>query len=270
MLRIRQKLGKYRIERRLGTGGFANVYAARDTVEGLHVALKVPHARIVDDKVLEQLRHEIRMCIRLEHPNILPLRFAGFYEDEFIISLPLGEETLQERLSRRMSLELALDLSLQILEAVACAHRQKVVHCDIKPENMILFPGNRLKLADFGIARVAQKTLQGGGTGTVGYMAPEQAMWKPSFRADVFSIGLVLCRMFSGEWPEYPFDWPTPGHRRLRSNLHPDLIEILRRSLELNPRKRFRDADQMLTAFRPAMRRTLKRNEDRRRKRQTG
>ena len=270
MLRIRQKLGKYRIERRLGTGGFANVYAARDTVEGLHVALKVPHARIVDDKVLEQLRHEIRMCIRLEHPNILPLRFAGFYEDEFIISLPLGEETLQERLSRRMSLELALDLSLQILEAVACAHRQKVVHCDIKPENMILFPGNRLKLADFGIARVAQKTLQGGGTGTVGYMAPEQAMGKPSFRADVFSIGLVLCRMFSGEWPEYPFDWPTPGHRRLRSNLHPDLIEILRRSLELNPRKRFRDADQMLTAFRPAMRRTLKRNEDRRRKRQTG
>ena len=270
MLRIRQKLGKYRIERRLGTGGFANVYAARDTVEGLHVALKVPHARIVDDKVLEQLRHEIRMCIRLEHPNILPLRFAGFYEDEFIISLPLGEETLQERLSRRMSLELALDLSLQILEAVACAHRQKVVHCDIKPENMILFPGNRLKLADFGIARVAQKTLQGGGTGTVGYMAPEQAMGKPSFRADVFSIGLVLCRMFSGEWPEYPFDWPTPGHRRLRSNLHPDLIEILRRSLELNPRKRFRDAEQMLTAFRPAMRRTLKRNEDRRRKRQTG
>ena len=246
------------------------MYAARDTIEGLRVALKIPHASIVDDKVLEQLRNEIRMCIRLEHPNILPLRFAGFYEDEFIISLPLGDETLQERLSRRMSLEVSLDLGLQILEAVACAHRQKVIHCDIKPENLILFPGNRLKLADFGIARVAQRTLQGGGTGTVGYMAPEQAMGSPSYRADVFSIGLILCRMYSGKWPEYPFDWPTPGHRRLRTNLQADLIEVIRRALELNPRKRFRDADQMLNVFRPAMRRTLKKNDERRRKRQSG
>jgi eukaryotic-like serine/threonine-protein kinase len=267
MLRIRQKLGKYRIERRLGSGGFANVYAARDSIEGLRVALKVPHASVVNDDVLEQLRHEIRMSVRLEHPNILPLRFAGFYESEFIISLPLGDETLLERLSRRMSLDATLGLGRQMLEAVAYAHRQKIIHCDIKPENFILFPGNQLKLADFGIAKVAQRTVQGCGTGTVGYMAPEQAMGKPSFRGDVFSIGLILCRMFSGQWPEYPFIWPTPGHSRLRRNLHPDLIDIIRRSIELNPRKRFRDADQMLKAYIPAVRRTKRVVEARRRKR---
>lgn len=267
MLKSRQKLGKYRIERLLGSGGFANVYAAMDTVEGIRVALKIPHAAVVDGAVLEDFRHEVRLAVKLDHPNILGLRFAGHYEKEFIISFPLGDETLADRLSRRMSLETALDLTEQMLEAVAYAHRQKIIHCDIKPENFILFSDNRLKLTDFGIARVAQRTIKGGGTGTVGYMAPEQAMGKPSFRADVFSLGLIMCRMFSGVWPEYPFAWPTPGHRRLRLKLHADLIDVMRRAMELNPRKRFRDGDQMLAAFMPAKRRSLKRDSDRKKKR---
>jgi serine/threonine protein kinase len=267
MLKTRQKLGKYRIERRLGSGGFANVYAAMDTVEGIRVALKVPHASVVDETVLQDFRREVRLAVKLDHPNILSLRFAGYYENEFIISFPMGEETLADRLTRRMSLSTSLDLAQQMVEAVACAHRHKIVHCDIKPENFILFPDNRLKLTDFGIARVAQKTMKGAGEGTVGYMAPEQAMGKPSYRADVFSLGLMLCRMFSGQWPEYPFSWPTPGHRRLRTQLHPDMIDIIRRAMDLNPRKRFRDADQMLSAFLPAMRRTLKREQDRKKRR---
>ncbi|MDA0283649.1 MAG: serine/threonine-protein kinase [Planctomycetota bacterium] len=268
MLKARQKLGKYRIERRLGSGGFANVYAAMDTVEGIRVALKVPHASVIDETVLQDFRHEVRLAAQLDHPNILALRFAGFYENEFIISFPMGDETLSDRLSRRMSLSTSLDLSRQMLEAVACAHRHKIIHCDIKPENFILFPENRLKLTDFGIARVAQKTMKGGGEGTVGYMAPEQAMGKPSYRADVFSLGLVLCRIFSGQWSEYPFSWPTPGHGRLRLQLHSDMIDLIRRSMDLNPRKRFRDADQMLAAFLPAMRRTVKRYQDRKKRRE--
>jgi serine/threonine protein kinase len=266
MLKARQRLGKYRIERRLGTGGFANVYAAMDTIEGIRVALKIPLLE-VDEAVLQVFRHEIRLSGRLDHPNILSLRFAGFYEDQFIISFPLGDETLATRLSRRMSLATSLSLAEQMLESVACAHRQKIIHCDIKPENFILFPDNLLKLADFGIARVAQRTVKGGGTGTVGYMAPEQAMGQPSFRADVFSLGLIMCRMFSGQWPEYPFPWPTPGHSRIRQSLHPDMIDVIRRAMELNPRKRFRDANQMLAAFQPAKRRTLKRDADRRKRR---
>lgn len=259
MLKARQRLGKYRIDRRLGFGGFATVYAATDTIEGLKVALKIPHAEVIDDDVLEDLRREVRIAVRLEHPARLSLRFAGFYEERFIISFPLGTETLLERLSRRMSLVNGLHLAGQMVEAVAHAHRQKVIHCDIKPENFILFPQNVIRLSDFGIARVAQTTVSGNGTGTVGYMAPEQEMGHPSFRSDVFSLGLLLCRMFSGQWPEYPFEWPTPGHSRLRQKLHPDLLAVIRRAIEWNPRKRFRDADLMLTAFRPAKRRTLHR-----------
>lgn len=258
-------LGKYRIDRRLGEGGFATVYAATDTIEGLRVALKIPHAEIIDDEVLSDLCHEVRIAVRLEHGGILSPRFAGHYENQFIISFPLGEETLHERISRRMSLEKSLDLVEQMLEAVAHAHRQKILHCDIKPENFILFPENRIRLSDFGIARVARKTVAGNGTGTVGYMAPEQAMGSPSLRSDVFSLGLILCRMYSGQWPSYPFDWPPPGHARLRQKLHADLITVIRRAIDLNPRKRYRDADQMLRAFQPAKRLTLRRHKRRRR-----
>lgn len=266
MLKARQKLGKYRIERRLGSGGFANVYAAMDTIEGIRVALKIPHAAIVDKEVLKEFKNEVRLAARLEHPNVLSLRFAAFYEGEFIIVFAMGEETLSDRLQRRMALTTVLDLSQQMLEAVAYAHRSKIIHCDIKPENFILFPDNQIKLTDFGIARVALRTIKGGGTGTMGYMAPEQAMGKPSFRSDVFSLGLILHRMLSGQWGEWPFDWPLPGHARLRSRVHPDMIEVVRRSLELNPRKRFRDADQMLESFCKAKKRTLLRESARKKK----
>ncbi len=266
MLKARQKLGKYRIERRLGSGGFANVYAAMDTIEGIRVALKIPHAAIVDKEVLKDFKNEVRLAARLEHPNVLSLRFAAFYEGEFIIVFPMGEETLSDRLQRRMALTTVLDLNQQMLEAVAYAHRSKIIHCDIKPENFILFPDNQIKLTDFGIARVALRTIKGGGTGTMGYMAPEQAMGKPSFRSDVFSLGLILHRMLSGQWGEWPFEWPMPGHARLRSRVHPDMIEVVRRSLELNPRKRFRDADQMLESFRKAKKRTLLRESARKKK----
>lgn len=263
LLRARQMLGKYRIDRRLGDGGFGSVYAATDTIEGLRVALKIPHATNIDKGVLDSLLQEVRIAVSLEHAGILSPRFAGFYEGHFIICFPLGEETLHDRLARRMSLTKGLDLAEQMLQAVAFAHRQKVLHCDIKPENFILFPDNRIRLADFGIARVARINVSGHGTGTLGYMAPEQAMGSPSFRSDVFSLGLILCRMFSGQWPTYPFEWPPPGHARLRQKLHPNLIAVIRRSIDLNPRKRFRDADQMLRAFGPASRLTLNRHAQR-------
>jgi hypothetical protein len=106
-----------------------------------------------------------------------------------------------------------------------------------------------LRLTDFGIARVALKTLRGSGAGTVGYIAPEQAMGKPSFRSDVFSLGLILYRMLSGALPEWPYHWPPAGYNRLRSRAHPDLIALIRKSIELEARRRFRDAGQMESAF---------------------
>ena len=112
-------------------------------------------------------------------------------------------------------------------------------------------------LSDFGIARVALRTIRASGSGTVGYVAPEQAMGKPSLRSDVFSLGLILCRMLGGQLPEWPYGWPPPGYDRLR-RLHPDLIALVRRSVEIEPRKRFADAGQMLSALRRVKPRALK------------
>ncbi|MEX0704623.1 MAG: serine/threonine-protein kinase [Planctomycetales bacterium] len=258
LLKARQKLGKYRIERRLANGGFAVVYQAMDTIEGIRVALKVPHPQIIDDDVLQDFRSEVRMTARLDHPNILPLKDASFIDDRFVIVFPLGQKTLADRLTSRISLPTALDYAEQMIQGVAYAHRSRIVHCDIKPENFIIFAGNRLRLTDFGISKIAQETIRASGTGTVGYMAPEQAMGKPSLRSDVFSLGLILYRMLSGEWPEWPFAWPPPGYARLRAHTHPDLIQVLRRSISLDPRKRYRDANQMLEAFLPAKARALR------------
>jgi len=248
-LRARQKLGKYRIEKRLSEGGFATVYRAFDTIEGVHVALKIPRGPKPSEESLRLFRHEVRLAARLEHPNILPLKDASVIEEHFVITFPLGEKTLSERLSRRLSLRSALHFAEQMLEALAYAHQQRIVHCDVKPENMVLFAGDRLRLADFGIAKFAQKTIEGSGTGTIGYMAPEQAMGKPSQRSDVFSAGLIIYRMFSGEWPAWPYSWPPPGIRKLRSRMHPDFIAFLQKAIDADPRRRFRDAEQMRNAF---------------------
>jgi len=115
-----------------------------------------------------------------------------------------------------------------------------------------------VRLADFGIARLAiRRTLHASGSGTLGYMAPEQAMGKPSYRSDVFAMGLLLYRMLTGHVPEYPFAWPPPGLARLRRKAHPDLIALIRKALEVSPRRRFRDADALYRAYRQIRHRAL-------------
>ena len=249
MLKARQRFGKYVIEKRLGEGGFAIVFQARDTIEGIRVALKVPYRHLLNEQSIEQFRHEVRVAAQLEHPNILPLKYADYIDGQFVIVTALGLMTVDARLQRRISIDTALSFAEQMLAAVAHAHDRGIIHCDIKPDNFLLFPDNRVRLTDFGIARFAQHTLQGSGAGTVGYIAPEQAMGKPSFRSDVFSLGLVFYRMLTGYLPEWPFDWPPPGYLRLRKRVEPDLIDLIRKSLELNTRRRYRDACEMQAAF---------------------
>ncbi|MCA9129454.1 MAG: serine/threonine protein kinase [Planctomycetales bacterium] len=258
MFKTRQKVGKYIIQGKLGSGGFSIVYRAMDTVEGIRVALKVPFARHLSSDVLADFRKEVRLVAQLKHPNILALKNADFVDEHFLVAFPLGEGSLADRLRYRISTSLALSYAEQILRAVAYAHENHIIHCDIKPENIILFPEKQLALTDFGIAKISLRTVHGSGSGTLGHMAPEQAMGKPSYRSDVFSIGLILYRMFGGHWPEYPFAWPFPGHRRLKSNLHSDLIEMIQKSLSVNPRARFADASVMLKAFLKAKARAVR------------
>jgi serine/threonine-protein kinase len=185
----------------------------------------------------------------LDHPNILRLKSADFIDGHLVIALPLGDESLEERLARRLSLRSALDLGEQLLRAVSFAHEHHVIHCDVKPDNLLLFPDGVLRLTDFGISKIAHRTISASGAGTVGYMAPEQAMGRPSRRSDVFATGLVLWQMFSGRLPEWPFEWPPLGYARLRQLVHPDMIMLLKRSLDLKPSRRFEDGGQMLAAY---------------------
>ncbi|MCZ7647278.1 MAG: serine/threonine-protein kinase [Planctomycetota bacterium] len=245
-----RSLGKYRIEARVARGGFADVYKAYDKVEGIHVALKIPQAHLMNKAALEDFRKEVRLTARLDHPSILPIKTAEFVDHVFVIVYPLGQRTLGDRMGKSLTVKAALEYAEQIFEALAFAHRKKIIHCDVKPENFILFPGNRLRLADFGIAKFARRTLSASGSGTVGYIAPEQALGRPSLRSDVFSAGLIVYQMLAGELPQWPFRWPFKGVKRLKERVHPELVEFLRRALAVEEEKRFRDAVQMLQVFR--------------------
>ncbi len=268
MLKARQKLGKYRIERQLAEGNFAMVYRAFDTIEGIPVALKIPHRDLVTEQTLELFRKEVRLTAKLDHPNILPLKNASFIDRDLVIVFPLGDGTLADRLRHRLSTRIGLDIAEQTLDALAFAHSHRVIHCDVKPANIIMFRGNRVRLTDFGIAKIALRTraITGSGTGTVGYLAPEQAMGKPSLRSDVFAAGLLLYRMFSGRLPEWPYEWPLPGFDRLRERVSPDFIRFLQRAMEVSESRRYKDAIQMRAAFERVKKRAERRNARRRRR----
>lgn len=232
----------------------ADVYRAADTIHKTQVALKIPKS---DDNVSnDDFLREVQIATRLVHPNILPVQDASFIDGHFVIAMELGTESLADRIVRRISAARAMSIAEQALAALAHAHGKKIIHCDIKPENFILFPGNRLKLADFGFAKVSLRTLKASGSGTIDYIAPEQAMGRPKFQSDVFSLGLVLYRLFSGKLPEWPFKWPMAGHDRLQKRFPPELSALLRKAIQLDPTDRYKTAAEMYTAFRRIRRST--------------
>ena len=263
MLRARQKLGKYRILGRIASGPLADVYRATDTIHKTRVALKIP--KLGSGISHEDFLHEVQVAFKLDHPNILKVQDASFIDDHFVIVMELGTESLADRIVRRTSMASALEIAEQALAALAHAHGKKVIHCDVKPENFILFPGDRLKLADFGFAKISLRTLKASGSGTIDYIAPEQAMGRPKFQSDVFSVGLVLYRLFSGKLPEWPFKWPLAGNERLQARVRPELAEILRKAIQLDPADRYRNAIEMYAAFEKLQSRARRQRKDRKR-----
>ncbi len=247
MLRARQKLGKYRIIKRIASGPLADVYAAQDTIHNTRVALKLPknsHGATDEDFI-----REVRLAFRLDHPAILKIQDASHVDGQFVIAMELGIESLADRIIRRISTTTALELAEQAIAALAHAHERKIIHCDVKPENFILFPDNRMKLCDFGFAKVSLRTLKASGSGTIDYIAPEQAMGRPKFQSDVFSLGLVLYRLFSGKLPEWPYKWPMVGKDRLQARVRPEFAQMLKKAMQIDPGKRYRNAVEMYAAF---------------------
>ena len=205
---------RYRIERRLGTGGMADVFLARDETLGRQVAIKILAERYAqDDAFVERFRREATAAAGLSHPNIVSVYDRGQAAGTSYIAMEyLNGPTLKDEITSRAPLPEAevVNWAMQALDALEFAHRQGVIHRDIKPHNMVLTDEGRLKVTDFGIARAAnaqQMTEVGSIVGTAQYLSPEQARGLDvGPQSDLYSMGIVLYEMLTGE---------LPVHRRL-------------------------------------------------------
>ena len=206
---------RYRIIRELGTGGMATVYLARDLKHDRDVAIKVLRDDVAQTVGAERFLREIRMAAKLSHPHILPLFDSGQVDDALYYVMPVVRgESLRDRLDRERMLSVAdaVRIATEVAGALEHAHRNGVVHRDIKPDNILLQDGHAL-VADFGIGKglgaidAEQATQTGMSVGTPAYMSPEQASGEAvDGRSDIYSLGCVLYEMLVGE---QPFTGPT-------------------------------------------------------------
>jgi serine/threonine-protein kinase len=255
--------GRYAIERELGRGGMATVFLARDPA-GASIALKLLQPDLGSTVGAERFRREIRVAARLQHPNILGVLDSG------VTTIPLGGgldllwftmpyvagTNVWERFERSGAFppDEVVRIGCAVAEALAYAHEQGVVHRDIKPDN-ILLEGERVLVADFGVARAVSEvqeklTATGMVVGTPTYMSPEQASGERELdgRSDIFALACVLYELLAGE---APFHGPTPQAtlmrrftgppRALRPLVHvPEAVESsILRALSRDPKDRF-------------------------------
>jgi eukaryotic-like serine/threonine-protein kinase len=221
-----QIIGKYKILSTIGSGGFGTVYLAEDTWIDKKVALKVPHRQGVD---FGELLREPRLLASLNHPNIVTILTAEKQENVFFIVMEfVPGETLEAIVTRDGALDVsrALDYTCQICNAIDHAHRQNVLHRDLRPSNVLVDERGLVKVADFGTSRFLE--IAAHGTTVIGsppYMAPEQFHGKAVFASDVYSLGVTMYQMLTGD---LPYESPSPA----------DLDRLMRGELLTPPRLR--------------------------------
>ena len=253
---------RYVIKRKLGSGGMADVYLAEDQTLGRHVALKLLNERHApDEQFVARFRHAAQSAAGLNHPNIVSIFDRGEAEGTYYIAMEyLDGRTLKELLVRNgpTPIPVSIDYARQILGALAFAHRNGIIHRDIKPHNIVVGPDGRLKVTDFGIARsgASQMTEAGSIVGTAQYLSPEQARGAPvDARSDIYSLGIVLYEMLTGK---VPFTGDTPVEIAMKhlsqvpeppSELRPDvphaLDAVVMRALAKDPDQRYASAEEM-------------------------
>ncbi len=254
--------GRYLIIRKLGTGGMANVYLAEDQELGRRVAIKILDDRHAQDvQFVERFRREATNAAGLSHPNIVSIYDRGEAEGTYYIAMEyLDGRTLKELILRRgpAPVKTAIDYTRQILAALRFAHKNGIVHRDIKPHNVLVDSEGRLKVTDFGIARAgaSQMTEAGSIIGTAQYLSPEQAKGAPVDQtSDIYSVGIVLYELLTGT---VPYTGDTPVEIAMKhlsqvpeppSTLQPqiphEVDSIVLRALAKDPADRYQSADEM-------------------------
>ncbi len=253
--------GRYRILRRLGTGGMANVYLAEDTELGRRVAIKILNDRYAnDDLFVERFRREAKSAAGLSHPNIVSIYDRGEAEGTYYIAMEVIEGASLKDLIRangRLRPAQAVSYTRQVLSALRFAHRQGVIHRDIKPHNILIGHEERLKVADFGIARAgtSQMTEAGSVMGTAHYLSPEQARGaQVTASSDLYSVGVMLYEMLTGQVPftgdtsveiamKHLNEPPRPPSA-LAPGIPVDLDRIALRALAKDPARRYQSAEE--------------------------
>jgi len=262
---VREQLhDRYAVEREIGRGGAARVFLARDP-EGNAVALKVLHPELLVSVTADRFLREIGLISRLEHPNIGRLLDSGERDWLVYYVMPYVEgPSLKEYLKkfRRVDIEDTVRIARDLLAALAHAHQQKIIHRDVKPDNILLSPGG-VVLVDFGIARAIEVsgsdrlTRSGIAVGTSTYMSPEQvaALQNIDHRTDLYSVGCVLFECLTGR---PPFFHPNesvvlvmqqtatlPDVTSLRPDTPPGLARMIARALAKRPEDRWGSAEEM-------------------------
>ena len=278
MLPAGTRLRDYEVQSLLGVGGMGEVYRAHDPRLGRDVAIKVlPRAFASDPDRLRRFEQEARAAAALNHPNILAIFDIGAAGDRvpYVVSELLEGETLRESLSRgRLPARQTVDLALQLASGLATAHKKGIIHRDLKPENLFLTTEGRLKILDFGLAKLAkgrgsspfdaptlpQETEDGVVLGTVGYMSPEQVRGTAvDHRADIFAFGAIVYEMLTGK---RAFQKPTsaetmtailnedpPGISQTVPGIPPALSGIVQGCLEKSPQQRFQSVPDLVSAL---------------------
>ena len=225
--------GRYRIEAKLGSGGMSTVYLARDETLDRPVAVKVMHREISEQPdQLERFNQEARSVAKVSHPNVVTVIDAG--EDAgrpYIVLEYVEGETLKQRIQREGPLDPreATAHAIEIGRGLAVAHARRLVHRDIKPQNVLIEPGGRAKLTDFGISRQLEQdgmTATGRVVGTTDYVSPEQALCRSvDPRSDIYSLGVVLFEMLTGDVPFEAESQVGVAMKHVTENL-PDVQEL--------------------------------------------
>ena len=269
-----KKFGRYHLIERLGAGGFGVVFKAHDPVMKRDVAIKIPRLSLLSDKSGPlQLQQEMNALAKLNHPNIVTAYHAEEIDGYFcLISEYIDGRNLEEWLedrSKPVPESMATALGIQISKALTHAHQQGIVHCDIKPSNILVDETDRaiphLKLTDFGLSKLVRDkstaTSTGMPIGTLQYMSPEQlsGLEEISCTSDVYSVGIIMYRILTHK---YPFDsdneitligqilerQPQPLHQS-EHQIPAALAAIVSKCLMKRPRDRYQDASKLLSDF---------------------